>query len=209
MAEHEDVGVHVRVDVAEDADDARLVEADGLGPPGRIATEIEPAGLREREDVVIDRVGVGKVYRRAGHDREDVRHEGLVALIHHGPSAVIGFERPAWRRLEVDDRAQQIGQVAWRRRAEIGHTRAARRRCGSPTQIHAPANGPRPRRSDRRRVRRDDEQHGDRGRDAERSDPHARRESRRQNQNTTCVATRFALGVEPTAVPRVVLIRSL
>ena len=65
VREHEDERAHVRMDVAEDADDARAVEADGLRAACGIAAEIEAARLREREDVVIGAVVVREVHRGA------------------------------------------------------------------------------------------------------------------------------------------------
>ena len=81
MREHEDERAHVRMDVAEDADDARAIEPDRLRVPDRVASEVERLGLRERKDVVVGVIAVRKIDRRAGHDRQHVRHERLVALI--------------------------------------------------------------------------------------------------------------------------------
>ena len=91
MAEDQDEGVHVRVDVAEDAHDAGAIEATDLRVAGGVAPEVERLRLREREHVVVEAVGVGKVDRRAGHDREHVRHERLVALIHHARGRLRGL----------------------------------------------------------------------------------------------------------------------
>ena len=65
----------------------------------------------------------GKVDDRADHDREHVRHEALVALIHDGAAGIALVERRARRGLEIDDAAAQVGHVARAgraRRRDIG-----------------------------------------------------------------------------------------
>ena len=197
MAEHEDERVHVRVDVAEHAHDAGPVEAHRLGAAGGVAAEIERPRLRERKHVVVDAVAVGEVDDRAGGDRQHVRHERLVALIHHGVARFVCLERAARRRLEVDDRPQAIGEVARRRRAEVGDGwpplagGAARRsstrprivpfRAAAPawprTTERATATAKKPRRRARQRRRRVRACH--------------------QNQNTTCAAPSVSVGTRP------------
>src|SRR4051794_26023293 len=108
------------MDVTEHPHDAWPVEADRFRMPGRVAAEIEGLGFRERKNVVIEPVGIWKIDGRAGGDREHVRYERLVALIHHRMAAVAGFERAARCRVEVDDGAQQIWHVASGRRAKFG-----------------------------------------------------------------------------------------
>ena len=105
MREDQDEGVHVRVDVAEHAHDARTIEPDGLRAPGGVAAEVEAPRLREREDVVVRAVVVGEVDRRAHRHRQQVRDERLVPLVHRHATAVAVFERALRRRLEVHDRA--------------------------------------------------------------------------------------------------------
>ncbi len=116
------------------------IEADRARVAGGVAAEIEGPGLRERKHVVVELVGVREVDRRAGRDREHVRHERLVALIHHGVAALARLERAARRRFQIDDRAQQVGQVAPGRRAEIRDARPPLDRRRGPPQLDAAAD---------------------------------------------------------------------
>jgi hypothetical protein len=60
VREHQDEGVHVRVDLAEHAHHARPIEPHGLRSSRGIASQIEPLRLREREDVVVGASSFGK-----------------------------------------------------------------------------------------------------------------------------------------------------
>ena len=60
------------------------IEAYRLRLAARVAAEIESLRLRQRKDVVVGGVVVREIDDRADGDREHVRHEGLVALIHAG-----------------------------------------------------------------------------------------------------------------------------
>ena len=91
------------------------IEEDRLGPAGGIATEIERLRLREREDVVVRLVVVREVHRRARDNREHVRHERLVALIHPRARLVARVERRARRRIEIDHAPPAIGRIVRRR----------------------------------------------------------------------------------------------
>src|ERR1044071_2659870 len=71
---------HVRVDVAAEPDDARLVELDLAHVAALVEPEVEALRLREREHVVVDRVEVRERDGRADGDRHQVRRERLVAL---------------------------------------------------------------------------------------------------------------------------------
>ena len=119
MAEHQDERAHVRMDLAEDPHDSRPIEPDRLGPAGGIAAEIERRRLREREHVVVDAIAVRKIDDRAGRDRQHVRRERLVALIHDGVSRLVLLERAARRGFQIHDRLHGIRarwRAPWRRR---------------------------------------------------------------------------------------------
>ena len=140
VREDEDECTHVRVDVAEDPDDAGVIEPDRLRAAGGVAPEVERGRLRVREHVVVGLIVVGEVDRRAGHDREDVRHERLVRLVH--PRALDPFvERRARRVLEGDDAAATIGRAVRRGHAEVGDVRAGLEIGRWRPQLDAAANG--------------------------------------------------------------------
>ena len=103
VREHEDERVHVRVNFAEDAHDPGPVETNGLGPAGGVAAEIKAPDLRQREDIVVDAIAVRELDRGASRDRQHVRHERLVSLIHDGPGGFGLFERTPRRCLEIHD----------------------------------------------------------------------------------------------------------
>ncbi len=103
VREHQDERAHVRMDVAEDAHDARPLEADGLRSARRVAPEIEAAHVGQREHVVIGAIVVREVDDRADGDRQHARHEALVALIHADAALVRLAERAARRALEIHD----------------------------------------------------------------------------------------------------------
>src|SRR5215471_19239806 len=145
MAEHEDEGVHVRVDVAEHPHDAGPVEPYGLGVPRRVTTEVELSGLREREHVVVDPIAVWEIDDRAGRDRQHVRDEPLAALVHDRTGSLDLFESAPRRGIEVDDRLQTIRDIeGCGRRPEFGDgwTTLGGRRPAS--QFHTPGDRPVP-----------------------------------------------------------------
>src|SRR5262249_24651128 len=137
--------VHVRVDLAEDTDDARLIEADVTRVSRGIPPEIEHPRLGEGKDVVVELVGIGKVDRGAGGDCEYVRYERLVALVHHRLAAFVRLERTGRRRFQIGARAAQIRHVAPDWRAEIADSRPPFRRGCDASQVDASADGARSR----------------------------------------------------------------
>ena len=149
----------------------------GLGVAGGVAAEIEARRLREREHVVVERVAVGEVDGRARRDRQHVRHERLVALVHHGVAGFVCLERAARRGFQIDDRPQQVGDVARAagvprsddRRPPLGRRRRA-------AQLDAAADGAVSRGSMRRRLPRSDT-HGYQRHDGERPTCAVSRES--------------------------------
>ena len=100
-----------------------LLEPDGLRRSGRITSEVEGPGLREREHVVIGPVVVGEIHRRPGHDRENVRDERLVALVQPGARLVAGIEGRARRRVEIDHGPAAVGRAMTGVHAELGDVR--------------------------------------------------------------------------------------
>ena len=148
-------------------------------------------------------------------DREHVRHERLVALIHHRVAAFARLERAARRRFQVDDRAQQIGHVA-RRPACRDRRRPAAARPARPRAAArrgrgcCPAARPRPAaaQSDTKATK------DTKASDGAATQPRAPRGlcvlgvlvmSLHQNQNTSCAATRCATCGSTAAVAIVVL----
>ena len=115
VVEHDDRGGHVRMDVAEHLDDARLVEAHGARLAARKAAEVERARAREREDVVVDRVVVREVHRGAHRHGDDARQEGLALLADRGAARRDGARR---RVLQVDDDVLHLGR---RRQLRLRH----------------------------------------------------------------------------------------
>ena len=103
--------------VAIDKLDSGFGKAYGPGVVLRIVAQIEGFRLRERKHVVVEGIAVREVDNRAGRDREQVRDERLVALIHHGAPRVGPFERAALRGFEIDDRSQAVRQIALTRRS--------------------------------------------------------------------------------------------
>ena len=110
VAEHQDEGAHVRVDVAEHPHDARAVEAHRLRAAGGIAPEVERLRLREREHVVVGRgrcsgsppscpTVMASTWGTNVSSRWSMRARGCVALV----------ERAARRGLQVDDAAAAVG----------------------------------------------------------------------------------------------------
>ena len=121
VREHQHVGAHVRVDLAEDTHDTRPVEDDRARLAARVAAQVEAARLREREDVVVDAVAVREVDRAADGDREHRRDEGLVALVEHRAPGRRRLESRLRCRLEIHDAATAVGGLARRRHPELGH----------------------------------------------------------------------------------------
>ena len=91
------------MDVAEDADHARLVEAHRLRSAGGVAPEVEGAHVGQREDVVEGRIAVREVDDAADADGDDVRHEALAALIEPGPPLDELAGHAARHVVEIDD----------------------------------------------------------------------------------------------------------
>ena len=148
VGEDENEGVHVRMDVAEHADDARPLEAHRFRLARGVAPEIELLRLRERKDVVVGVVVVGEVHVGAGDDGQHVRHETLVALIHPRAAVFALFERGAWRGFEIDDAAPPFEGIA-----HGGHAQGAGIRAGiaqRPLRTHVHPSADRPGRGRRR-----------------------------------------------------------
>ena len=93
----------------------------GLRVAGGVAAEIERPRLRERKHVVVERSQFGKVDGRAGRDREHVRHERLVALIHHRAAA----PRSSRTRRAAPTRGRRPTAADRARRARAGVPRSA------------------------------------------------------------------------------------
>ncbi len=132
MVEDQDERVHVRVDVAEHAHDAWMIEPHGLRVARAVAPQIEALTLREREHVVVGAIVVREVDGRPDRDGEQVRHERLVALIHPRACGFAVLERALRRGLEVHDRAPPLAGVALGALAELG-------RHGPPLARHLDA----------------------------------------------------------------------
>ena len=88
-------------------------------------------------------VVVRKVHGRAGRDREHVRHEGLVALIHPRVRLVARIEGRAWRGVQVDDAAAPVRDVVRGRNAQRTNVGAAIGGHVHRRHLDAPADGPR------------------------------------------------------------------
>ena len=145
VAEHEDKRVHVRVDVAEDADDARPVHAHRFRSAGGIAAEVEALRARQREHVVVRQVAVGEVDDGADHHGQHVRHEALVALVHDGAAGLAFVEGGARRGVEVDEPAAQVRDVARPRAARRGDIGPALGGLGEAADVEAAADAARQR----------------------------------------------------------------
>ena len=89
---------------------------------------------------MVDAVGVGKVDDRAGGDREHVRHERLVALVHHRVARLGSARRRRAAPSRVHDRSQPIRRRRAPRRAEVGDLRAAARGRRDAAKLDAAAD---------------------------------------------------------------------
>src|SRR6516225_1260198 len=83
VLEHQDVGLHFRVNVAEDADVARLVKR-MLAHASLVKSAQVEFVRANAEDVVGQVVTVAKLYRRAFHHWQHIRNEDLLYLVHRG-----------------------------------------------------------------------------------------------------------------------------
>src|ERR1022692_857095 len=78
--DYEHVGVHGRMDVAQQLDRPRVVEDLGVGRSGGADAGVELVRLRDRKDVVVDAVVVAELHGGADGHGQHVRQKGLVAL---------------------------------------------------------------------------------------------------------------------------------
>ncbi len=156
-----------------------LVEAHRARLAARVAAEVEPSRLREREHVVVEAVAVREVHRAPhGHARA---RRGRTPRSRWSRTARpgAGASNAAWGAvLQVDDAAPAVRRVARAVAAELGHGRAPLGRARLAADLHPAANDA-ARRSGHLRGG------GGRGEEAER---HGERAS--QNHRTTCPATR-------------------
>src|ERR671910_2262059 len=74
---HQHERTHLGMHVAENPDDPRPAELDRPGFPSAVESEVEGILLREREDVVVEWVVVGKGHSRAHRQHQHVRRELL------------------------------------------------------------------------------------------------------------------------------------
>ena len=128
----------------------------GLRAPGGVAPEIEAPRLRQREDVVVRAIVVGKVDRRADRHRQQVRDERLVPLVHRRRGRRRGPRTRPWARSR--SRRPRAGAPSTSRTGPSPRSPADGRRSVSerqPRQFDASADGhaPRLRRPGRRQRR--------------------------------------------------------
>ena len=97
----------------------------------RVAAQIERTRSGQRKHVVEGRVAIRKLDRRPRRDREDVRHELLVALIHARVGRRVAGRRQWGRRLEIDDHAAAIN----------GHMRGAAEPPDEPPGVRVASQG--------------------------------------------------------------------
>ena len=140
MRENEDEGAHVRVNIAEDANDARPIETDRLGVARCIASEIERLGGRQREDVMVRLVVVREIHRRSSNDGQHVRHERLVPLIQLDPHVIPLLECGARRRLQIHDAAPPIGRIVTTWHGNVADVRSASQVPWRLTQLDTAAD---------------------------------------------------------------------
>jgi len=76
----DDYGTHLRMNVAEDKRDARLVELDKTRGSAFIEPEVEALALEERKHVVKERIMIGEIYDRTDLHDEYMRFKCFVAL---------------------------------------------------------------------------------------------------------------------------------
>ena len=128
--EDDDLGGHLRMDVAEDVDDARLLRLDRLACPALVETEVETQRLRKREDVVKNVVVVRKLDRAADQGNGHRRREALVALV-HAINAARGVGKRIGDALQVNDgiRVIRLGRAALRDHDAPANVNASRSRC--------------------------------------------------------------------------------
>ena len=150
----EDEAQHRRVDVAQDLDDARALEGLLVGRPLLVQAGVEVVRLRQREDVVEDRVLVAEADLGADRHDQHVRDERLVAL---GDDLAVRRRRArrlAADALEPDDRAARPLRAAARDGAADRHRRRRRGARGVPAgERRAPAGSPAGARARQRRRR--------------------------------------------------------
>ena len=168
--------------------------------------------LREREHVVVRRVAVGKIDDGADHDRQHVRHERLVALIHHGAAGLALFEGAARRGFEIDDAAAQVRQIARAGAARLGDVGPALRRPRQSSNVEPAADGAGRTASCVRASRRLRDERPTRSAPATRSERTARRRTRSQSvriRTNTPPARAERVAADAAAVAQVALPRCL
>ena len=80
-AERNDDCPHFGVNIAEDVGNAIAIKADRPVRMSFVETEVKALSIKERKDVVVEGVKVGKVYAAAGRYDENMRGELLIFLL--------------------------------------------------------------------------------------------------------------------------------